>query len=141
MLTIEHLNCGYGKHEILHDISVTIPDKKITAIVGQSGCGKTTFLKTLNRMVEEEQGYTTGKISLGDADIKSISKETLRSRIGMVFQQPITFPHSIEKNLTYVLKYYGAVHHSLNAELQDRNALIILDRNHHSSLNLILNGY
>ena len=70
MLTIEHLNCGYGKHEILHDISVTIPDKKITAIVGQSGCGKTTFLKTLNRMVEEEQGYTTGKISLGDADIK-----------------------------------------------------------------------
>ena len=90
MLTIEHLNCGYGKHEILHNISVTIPDKKITAIVGQSGCGKTTFLKTLNRMVEEEQGYTTGKISLGDADIKSISKETLRSRIG-----------------TYVLKYYG----------------------------------
>ena len=58
-------------------------------------------------MVEEEQGYTTGKISLGDTDIKSISKETLRSRIGMVFQQPIAFPHSIEKNLTYVLKYYG----------------------------------
>ena len=55
MLTIEHLNCGYGKHEILHDISVTIPDKKITAIVGQSGCGKTTFLKTLNRMVEENK--------------------------------------------------------------------------------------
>lgn len=107
MLTIEHLNCGYGKHEILHDISVTIPDKKITAIVGQSGCGKTTFLKALNRMVEEEQGYTTGKISLGNTDIKSISKETLRSRIGMVFQQPIAFPHSIEKNLTYVLKYYG----------------------------------
>ena len=58
-------------------------------------------------MVEEEQGYTTGKISLGNTDIKSISKETLRSRIGMVFQQPIAFPHSIEKNLTYVLKYYG----------------------------------
>ena len=58
-------------------------------------------------MVEEEQGYTTGKVSLGNTDIKSISKETLRSRIGMVFQQPIAFPHSIEKNLTYVLKYYG----------------------------------
>lgn len=41
-------------HEILHDISVTIPDKKITAIVGQSGCGKDNILKTLNRMVEEE---------------------------------------------------------------------------------------
>ena len=107
MLTIEHLNCGYGKHEILHDISVTIPDKKITAIVGQSGCGKTTFLKTLNRMVEEEQGYTTGKISLGDADIKSISKETLRSRIGMVFQQPNPFPKSIYDNVAYGPRIFG----------------------------------
>lgn len=58
-------------------------------------------------MVEENKDIQPGKISLGDADIKSISKETLRSRIGMVFQQPIAFPHSIEKNLTYVLKYYG----------------------------------
>ena len=109
MLTIEHLNCGYGKHEILHDISVTIPDKKITAIVGQSGCGKTTFLKTLNRMVEEEQGYTTGKISLGDADIKSISKETLRSRIGMVFQQPTPFRKSIRENILFAPKKHGRV--------------------------------
>lgn len=45
MLTIEHLNCGYGKHEILHDISVTIPDKKITAIVGQSGLRKDNIFK------------------------------------------------------------------------------------------------
>ena len=109
MLTIEHLNCGYGKHEILHDISVTIPDKKITAIVGQSGCGKTTFLKTLNRMVEEEQGYTTGKISLGDADIKSISKETLRSRIGMVFQQPTPFRKSIRENILFAPRRHGRV--------------------------------
>ena len=76
MLNIENLKCGFGKHEILHGVSLTIPKGQITAIVGQSGCGKTTFLKTLNR-------------------------------IGMVFQQPIAFPHSIEKNLSYVLKYHG----------------------------------
>ena len=117
MLTIEHLNCGYGKHKILHDISVTIPDKKITAIVGQSGCGKTTFLKTLNRMVEEEQGYTTGKISLGDADIKSISKETLRSRIGMVFQQFNLYPHmTVLKNLTLAPM---KLHHKTKAEAEE----------------------
>ena len=52
MLNIENLKCGFGKHEILHGISLTIPKGQITAIVGQSGCGKTTFLKTLNRMVE-----------------------------------------------------------------------------------------
>ena len=63
MLTIEHLNCGYGKHEILHDISVTIPDKKITAIVGQSGCGKTTFLKML---LGEDEDFT-GELKLGES--------------------------------------------------------------------------
>ena len=108
MLTIEHLNCGYGQHEILHDISVTIPDKKITAIVGQSGCGKTTFLKTLNRMVEEEQGYTTGKVSLGNTDIKSnFERNFKKPTSAWSSNKPIAFPHSIEKNLTYVLKYYG----------------------------------
>lgn len=45
MLNIENLKCGFGKHEILHGISLTIPKGQITAIVGQSGCGKTTFLK------------------------------------------------------------------------------------------------
>ena len=99
MLNIENLKCGFGKHEILHGISLTIPKGQITAIVGQSGCGKTTFLKTLNRMVEEEGGYLSGTITLEGTDIKSLPKEKLRRRVGMVFQQPIAFPHSIEKNL------------------------------------------
>lgn len=107
MLEIEHVRCGYGRQEILHGISLTIPKGKITAIVGQSGCGKTTFLKTLNRMVEEEGGYCKGTICLDGENIKGISTENLRSRVGMVFQQPVVFPYSIEKNLSYVLKYHG----------------------------------
>ena len=107
MLTIEQISCGFGRQEILHDISLTIPEGKITAIVGQSGCGKTTFLKTLNRMIEEEGGFYKGKIILDGEDIKGLSTEVLRTRIGMVFQQPIAFPYSIEKNLSYVLKYHG----------------------------------
>ena len=107
MLTIEQISCGFGRQEILHDISLAIPEGKITAIVGQSGCGKTTFLKTLNRMIEEEGGFYKGKITLDGEDIKGLSTEILRTRIGMVFQQPIVFPYSIEKNLSYVLKYHG----------------------------------
>ena len=87
MLTIEQISCGFGRQEILHDISLTIPEGKITAIVGQSGCGKTTFLKTLNRMIEEEGGFYKGKIILDGEDIKGLSTEVLRTRIGMVFQQ------------------------------------------------------
>lgn len=107
MLKVEEVSCGFGKEEILHEISLTIPRGKITAIVGQSGCGKTTFLKTLNRMVEEEGGFYKGRILLDGEDIKGLPTEVLRTRIGMVFQQPIAFPYSIEKNLSYVLKYHG----------------------------------
>ena len=51
--------------------------------------------------------YYKGKIILDGEDIKGLSTEVLRTRIGMVFQQPIAFPYSIEKNLSYVLKYHG----------------------------------
>ena len=77
MLTIEQISCGFGRQEILHDISLSIPEGKITAIVGQSGCGKTTFLKTLNRMIEEEGGFYKGKIILDGEDIKGLSTEVL----------------------------------------------------------------
>ena len=107
MLNIENVSCRFGKQEILHDVTIQIPKGKITAIVGASGCGKTTLLKTCNRMIEEEGGSWSGRITLGDTDIQSKSKEQLRTRVGMVFQQPISFPHSIEKNLSYVLKYHG----------------------------------
>lgn len=107
MLKLDSLSCGFGNHEILHDISFTIPQGQIVAVVGQSGCGKTTLLKTFNRMIEEEGGYMDGSIYLAQEDIREMSKEQLRSRIGMVFQQPVAFPESIEKNLIYVLKYHG----------------------------------
>ena len=107
MLNIENVSCRFGKQEILHDVTIQIPKGKITAIVGASDCGKTTLLKTCNRMIEEEGGSWSGRITLGGTDIQSMSKEQLRTRGGMVFQQPISLPHSIEKNLSYVLKYHG----------------------------------
>ena len=59
MLTIEQISCGFGRQEILHDISLTIPEGKITAIVGQSGCGKTTFLNVLSDYVPDDERVIT----------------------------------------------------------------------------------
>ncbi|KIR02876.1 Phosphate transport ATP-binding protein PstB [Lachnospiraceae bacterium TWA4] len=120
MLEIKQLSCTFGKQQILHELNVSIPANKITAIIGQSGCGKTTFLKTLNRMVEEEGGHTSGTITLNGTNILDFPKDILRKHIGMVFQQPIAFPGSIEKNLSYVLRYYGIKSkNELNEKIKD----------------------
>ena len=121
MLNIENLKCGFGKHEILHGISLTIPKGQITAIVGQSGCGKTTFLKALNRMVEEEGGYLSGTITLEGTDIKSLPKEELRRRVGMVFQQPNPFPKSIYDNVAYGPRIHGVTKKSELDEIVERS--------------------
>lgn len=107
MIEVQNLKAGFGKKEILHDLNLSIQHNTITAIVGQSGCGKTTFLKTLNRILEEEGGYITGSIKIDGKDHKEMKTESLRKQVGMVFQQPVAFPYSIEKNLKLVLKYYG----------------------------------
>ena len=109
MLTIEQISCGFGRQEILHDISLTIPEGKITAIVGQSGCGKTTFLKTLNRMNDLVDGVKIdGNVYLDGKDIfADMDAINLRHRVGMVFQQPNPFPKSIYDNIAYGPRLFG----------------------------------
>lgn len=105
-LRTEHLNVYYKRKQVLKDVSIEIPRHQITAIIGQSGCGKSTLLKSLNRICEEEEGTIQGTIYLDQTDIHSIHTEDLRRKIGMVFQQPIVFPCSVEDNLRYVLQYH-----------------------------------
>ena len=96
--------------EALHPTSLTFDAGKVTALIGPSGCGKSTFLRSLNLMNREiPKCVVGGQIVYQDHDINTKEENLfeLRKSIGMVFQQPIAFPHSIEKNLTYVLKYYG----------------------------------
>ena len=107
MIDIQGLKAGFGKKEILHNIHLHIPADQITAIVGQSGCGKTTFLKTLNRILEDEGGYIHGQILIKDKNIMGMPKEQLCKMVGLVFQQPIAFPFSVRRNLSYVLKYHN----------------------------------
>lgn len=106
---IEHLNLYYGGFHALKDMSLAIPEKKITAFIGPSGCGKSTLLKTLNRMNDLVEGCRiTGKVCLDGCDIYSgMDTALLRRRVGMVFQKPNPFPMSIYDNIAYGPRTHG----------------------------------
>jgi len=106
MITTTDLQVFYGDKQILKNLSCIIPENRITAIIGASGCGKSTFLKTLNRIVEEEGGKISGEIVINGNPIFEMPKETLRKRVGLVFQTPLAFPLSVEKNILYPLNYH-----------------------------------
>ena len=107
VLTVEKLSVSYDGKEALKDISLEIPEHKITAVIGPSGCGKSTFLKCLNGQIMEENARISGKITLSGTDISRLKPSELRRKVGLVFQTPAPFPMSIYKNMTYAPKYYG----------------------------------
>lgn len=97
-----NLNLFYGETQALHDINIKIFRNKVTAFIGPSGCGKSTFLRCFDRMNDLVDGCRVeGNLLYNGVDIKTINPILLRSRVGMVFQQPNPFPMSIRDNITY----------------------------------------
>jgi phosphate transport system ATP-binding protein len=89
------VNLFYGDFHAVENVTMTIEPNKVTALIGSSGCGKTTFLRSLNRMHELTPGARVeGEVSLDGEDIyaKGIDPVEVRRLIGMVFQQPNPFP-------------------------------------------------
>ena len=109
-LEVQALNLHYGTKQALRDISLTIPQKKVTAFIGPSGCGKSTLLRCFNRMNDLIDGCRTeGAIRLHGRNIydADVDAAQLRRRIGMVFQKPNPFPKSIYENVAYGLRLAG----------------------------------
>src|SRR5262245_40922942 len=108
MLAVENLKAYFGKNEALHGISLTVPERQVTAIIGPSGCGKSTLIRCLNRMHEETPGARAdGRVLLRGSDIyaSGIDPVDVRRRIGMVFQRPNPFPTlSIRDNIAFGLR-------------------------------------
>ena len=109
IIKASNLNLWYGTNHALKDINISLPQKEITALIGPWGCGKSTFLKSLNRMNDLVEGCRIeGLITLDDIDIyKDMDVNILRKRVGMVFQKPNPFPMSIYDNIAYGPRIHG----------------------------------
>ncbi|MBD3159166.1 MAG: phosphate ABC transporter ATP-binding protein [Candidatus Lokiarchaeota archaeon] len=109
-IEVENLSTWFGRKQILKDISCYFEDNSVTAIMGPSGCGKSTFLRTINRLNDVVDDFKmTGHIYIEGEDIYSRQANVynLRSRVGMVFQQPNPFPMSVRDNITYGPRLHG----------------------------------
>lgn len=122
-LLIEDLNLYYGDFHALHGINMDIKEKEITAFIGPSGCGKSTLLKSLNRMNDLVEGCRIkGRVLLdGDDIFANDDVNTLRKRVGMVFQKPNPFPMSVYDNIAFGPRTHGIHSKSQLDEIVERS--------------------
>ena len=108
-IKIEQMDLFYGNFQALKNINLEIYKNQITAFIGPSGCGKSTLLKSLNRMNDMVEGCKIiGTITLDDEDIYGkMDVNSLRKKVGMVFQKPNPFPMSIYDNIAFGPRTHG----------------------------------
>ncbi len=120
-LVTKDVSAWFGQHKVLERVSLAMPAGQVTALIGPSGCGKLTYLRTLNRMHEMVKGAAlAGEVLLDGRDIYAhcTRPAQVRQRIGMVFQKPSPFPTmSIRDNVLSGLKLSGM-------KTADRSALV-----------------
>ncbi|WP_301876115.1 phosphate ABC transporter ATP-binding protein PstB [Limosilactobacillus oris] len=107
-LEVKGLHVAYGDKQVVQDVSLKFPAHQITAMIGASGSGKSTVLRSLNRM-NDNLATVTGMINFQGLNINQpdVNVYRVRQRIGMVFQQPTPFPLSIYENVIYGLRLAG----------------------------------
>ncbi len=105
---VEKLNIWFGAVQALKDVSLQIGANEILSVIGPSNSGKTTFLRMLNRLNDENSNFRMkGTILMDEGDIRKIDKELLRKKIGMVFALPLPLPLSIFDNVSYGPQMHG----------------------------------
>jgi phosphate transport system ATP-binding protein len=113
LMTARKVSVFYGEKRAVHDVSLDIARNQVMAMIGASGCGKSTFLRCLNRMNDTiANARVEGLITLDGNDIYDRKQDVaqLRARVGIVFQKPTPFPQSIYENVAYGPRIHGLAH-------------------------------
>jgi phosphate transport system ATP-binding protein len=144
-IVMTDVNLSYGDNHVLHDISMDIDERMVTAFIGPSGCGKSTLLRCLNRMNDLiDNVRITGSFIVHGQDLYAGTTDVIevRRRIGMVFQKSNPLPKSIFENVVYGLRIAGVRNRATLQEACERSlkgaALWdeVKDRLHDSGLSL-----
>jgi len=109
-LKVERVSFYYDRFKAVQDISLEIPERRVTALIGPSGCGKSTLLRIFNRMYDLVPGSRAeGRVILDEATdiVTTHDLLGLRRRVGMVFQRPSPFPMSIYDNVAFAPRLLG----------------------------------
>ena len=119
-VAIRNLDFFYADNRALKGINLDLPDRQVTGMIGPSGCGKSTLLRVLNRMYSLYPGQrATGEVMMDGENIIADSTDlnSLRAKVGMVFQKPTPFPMTIYENIAFGIR----LHEKLSkAELGER---------------------
>jgi phosphate transport system ATP-binding protein len=108
-VAIRNLDFFYGDNRALKGINFDLPDRQVTGMIGPSGCGKSTLLRVLNRMYSLYPGQrATGEVMMDGENIisDSVDLNTLRAKVGMVFQKPTPFPMTIYENIAFGIRLH-----------------------------------
>ena len=119
-VAIRNLDFFYGDNRALKEIKLDLPDRQVTGMIGPSGCGKSTLLRVLNRMYSLYPGQrATGEVMMDGENIIADSTDlnSLRAKVGMVFQKPTPFPMTIYENIAFGIRLHEKLS---NAEMGER---------------------
>ena len=96
-IKLDHISFSYDKRKIIDDVSLSIPEKTTTAIVGPSGGGKSTLCNLIARFWDVDEG----KVTLGGVNVKDYSMNSLMNNFSFVFQTVYLFADTIENNIKF----------------------------------------
>jgi phosphate transport system ATP-binding protein len=123
LLEVDDVSMGFGAKTVVSGVNLRFAPNSINALIGPTGCGKTTLLRSLNRMNDKVRGFwRTGTIQFDGADIAQNGTDplVLRRRVGMVFQRPNPFPMSIRDNVIAGARAHGMVSRSDRHEVAEK---------------------
>jgi len=123
-IEIKNLSYWYGPQQAIQDVTITIPENRVTAIIGPSGCGKSTLIKAVNRIGEVAgEVRIEGDVMLDGRSVygKDVDLVDLRRRVGMVFQKPNPFPQTILQNVAFGPRLHGITDRRTLDEIVERS--------------------